>query len=39
VAIASGDLLHGDVNGLTVVPRAIAGQVAAAAAQVRAEEA
>ena len=39
VAMAKGDLLHGDVNGLTVVPRAIAGQVAAAAAQVRAEEA
>ncbi len=39
VAIAPGDLLHGDVNGLTVVPGAIVGQVAAAAAQVRAEEA
>jgi regulator of RNase E activity RraA len=32
-------LLHGDLNGVTVVPRAIAGQVAAAAATVRADEA
>jgi regulator of RNase E activity RraA len=39
VAIAPGDLLHGDVNGLTVVPAAVAGQVAEAAAGVRAAEA
>ena len=38
VAIQPGDLLHGDVNGVTVVPHSIAAQVAEAAAQVRAEE-
>jgi regulator of RNase E activity RraA len=39
VPIQPGDLLHGDVNGLTLVPLSIAGQVAEAADQVRAEEA
>ena len=39
VAIQPGDLLHGDVNGLTLVPLAIAGQVAEAAAEVRESEA
>jgi 4-hydroxy-4-methyl-2-oxoglutarate aldolase len=39
VAIQPGDLLHGDVNGLTLVPLAIAGQVAQAAAEVRESEA
>jgi len=37
--IQPGDLLHGDLNGVTVVPRAIAGQVAAAATAIRADEA
>ncbi len=36
--IAPGDLLHGDVNGLLVVPEAIAGEVAAACDEVRREE-
>ncbi len=36
--IATGDLLHGDVNGLLVVPDAIAGEVAAACGAVRDEE-
>jgi 4-hydroxy-4-methyl-2-oxoglutarate aldolase len=36
--ITPGTLLHGDVNGLLVVPDAIAGQVAAACDAVRAEE-
>ncbi len=39
VAVQPGDLLHGDVNGLTLVPLAIAGQVAEAAAAVREDEA
>ena len=39
VAIQSGDLVHGDVNGVTLIPLAIAGQVAGAAQQVRDEEA
>ena len=39
VAIQPGDLLHGDVNGLTLVPSAIAGQVVEAAAEVRETEA
>jgi len=34
LAIASGDLLHGDSNGLLSIPAAIAGQVAARAEQV-----
>lgn len=36
--IAPGDLLHGDANGLLVVPAAIAAEVPAACAEVRAEE-
>jgi regulator of RNase E activity RraA len=36
--IAPGDLLHGDVNGLLVVPEAIAADVPAACEAVRAEE-
>ncbi len=36
--IAPGDLLHGDVNGLLVVPDAIAADVPAACEAVRAEE-
>ncbi len=36
--IAPGDLLHGDVNGLLVVPESIAGEVAAACAEVRRQE-
>jgi regulator of RNase E activity RraA len=39
VTIAPGDLLHGDANGVTVIPREIAGQIAKAADEVRAEEA
>ena len=39
VTVNPGDLLHGDPNGVTVIPREIADQVAAAAAEVRAEEA
>ncbi len=39
VAIQPGDLLHGDVNGVTLVPLAIAGQVADAAQEVRRAEA
>jgi len=39
VRIEPGDLLHGDANGVTVIPREIADQVAKAAAEVRAEEA
>ena len=36
--IAPGDLLHGDVNGLLVVPESIAGDVAAACEEVRRQE-
>jgi regulator of RNase E activity RraA len=36
--IAPGDLLHGDVNGLLVVPESIATDVAAACEAVRTEE-
>ena len=39
VRIEPGDLLHGDANGVTAIPREIAGQVAQAAAEIRAEEA
>jgi 4-hydroxy-4-methyl-2-oxoglutarate aldolase len=39
VRIEPGDLLHGDANGVTAIPREIADQVAQAAADVRAEEA
>jgi regulator of RNase E activity RraA len=39
VGIAPGDLLHGDINGVTIIPLEIASQVAAAAAGVRQREA
>ena len=39
VPIQPGDLIHGDVNGVTLVPLSIAGQVAGAALQVREAEA
>lgn len=39
VTIHPGDLLHGDANGVTAIPREIADQVADAANAVRAEEA
>jgi regulator of RNase E activity RraA len=38
VLIQPGNLLHGDINGVTVIPPAIAGQVAGAAARIRADE-
>jgi regulator of RNase E activity RraA len=39
VPIEPGDLLHGDINGVTTVPLSIADKVAEAAARVREEEA
>jgi regulator of RNase E activity RraA len=39
VRVKPGDLLHGDANGVTIVPLSIASQVAKAADQVRAREA
>jgi 4-hydroxy-4-methyl-2-oxoglutarate aldolase len=39
LAVAPGDLLHGDVNGLLVIPSAIADRVAAEAMKVRQAEA
>ena len=39
VQIHPGDLLHGDVNGVTTIPLSIADRVAEAAAQVREKEA
>jgi 4-hydroxy-4-methyl-2-oxoglutarate aldolase len=39
VRIESGDLLHGDINGVTIIPRSIASEVAAAAARIRQREA
>jgi len=39
VQIQTGDLLHGDINGVTLIPLSIASQVAAAAARVRQREA
>lgn len=39
VRIEPGDLIHGDRNGVTTVPQAIAGQVVEAAQQIRTEEA
>jgi 4-hydroxy-4-methyl-2-oxoglutarate aldolase len=39
VRVRPGDLLHGDANGVTIVPQSIAAQVAGAADQVRAREA
>jgi regulator of RNase E activity RraA len=39
VYIQPGDLIHGDLHGVTVIPSEVAGQVAAAAEQVLATEA
>ncbi|NJN99635.1 MAG: RraA family protein [Anaerolineales bacterium] len=39
VRIEPGDLLHGDINGVTTIPLAIAAQVIEAAHQVRRDEA
>lgn len=39
VRIEPGDLLHGDINGVTTIPLAIAAQVIEAAHQVRQDEA
>ncbi len=39
VRIEPGDLLHGDINGVTAVPLAIAGQIAEAAQRIRDDEA
>ena len=39
VTIQPGDLLHGDANGVTVIPREIADHVVNAANDIRAEEA
>lgn len=39
VSIRPGDLIHGDANGVTTIPLAIADQVADASAQVRLAEA
>jgi regulator of RNase E activity RraA len=39
VTIHPGDLLHGDANGVTAIPREIADQVYQAAMEVRADEA
>ena len=38
LAVQPGDLLHGDVNGVLVVPADIAGRVAEQAERVRAAE-
>ncbi len=38
MAVAPGDLLHGDGNGVLVIPEAVADRVAAEAMQVRADE-
>jgi regulator of RNase E activity RraA len=38
MAITPGDLLHGDANGVLVVPDAVADRVAAEAERVRADE-
>ena len=38
VPIKTGDLLHGDVNGLVTIPAEIAGEVADAAREVIADE-
>ncbi len=38
LAVAPGDLLHGDANGVLVIPEAIADRVASEARLVRAEE-
>ena len=38
VRIEAGDLLHGDINGVTIVPMVIASQIAEACQRVRDEE-
>ena len=38
LAVRAGDLLHGDVNGILVVPASVAARVAGEAARVREEE-
>jgi 4-hydroxy-4-methyl-2-oxoglutarate aldolase len=38
LAVRPGDLLHGDVNGILVVPETVAARVAEEAALVRAAE-
>lgn len=38
LTINPGDLLHGDANGLLTIPHAIAGEVAAAARRIQADE-
>jgi regulator of RNase E activity RraA len=38
MVVRPGDLLHGDDNGITIVPAEIAGQVAAQAMEVRRQE-
>lgn len=38
MAVAPGDLIHGDANGVLVIPDAVADRVAAEAIQVRADE-
>ena len=38
VTIEPGDLLHGDANGITAIPLAIADQIAEVAARIHAEE-
>jgi regulator of RNase E activity RraA len=39
VRIEPGDLIHGDINGVTTIPLSIAGQVTEAALRIRAAEA
>lgn len=39
VRFAPGDLLHGDANGMTIIPESIATQVVGAAAKIHAREA
>jgi len=39
VRIESGDLLHGDINGVTIIPHSITNQVVAAATRIRQREA
>jgi len=39
VQVDPGDLLHGDINGVTTIPLSIAGRVVEAATQVREKEA
>lgn len=39
VRIEPGDLLHGDINGVTTIPLSIAAEIAAAAERIRVDEA